>query len=45
MGPLAKIDGRKDYIDLLSANLLPYMQSMGPKYTFMDAMFLAIEPL
>ena len=37
--PLAKINGRmkgKDYIDLLSANLLPYMQSMGPRYTFMD---------
>ena len=39
VGPLPKIDGRmkgKDYIDLLSANLLPYMQSMGPEYTFMD---------
>ena len=37
VGPLAKIDGRmkgKDYIDLLSANLLPYMQSMGPEYTY-----------
>ena len=31
VGPLAKIDGGmkgKDYIDLLSANLFPYMQSM-----------------
>ena len=39
VGPLAKIDGRikgKGYIDLLSANLLPHMQSMGPEYTFMD---------
>ena len=39
VGPLAKIDGRmkgKDYIDLLFANLLPYMQSMEPQYTFMD---------
>ena len=38
-GPLAKIDGRikgKDYSDLLSANLLPYMRSMGPEYTLMD---------
>ena len=25
-----------DYIDLLSANLLPYMQSMGPEFIFMD---------
>ena len=36
---LAKVDGRmkgKDCFDLLSANLLPYMQSMGPEYTFMD---------
>ena len=33
------VDGRmkgKDYFDLLSANLLPYMQSMGPDYTFMN---------
>ena len=39
VGPLAKIDGRmkgKDYIDLLSANLLPYMLSMGPEYIFID---------
>ena len=39
VGPLAKIEGRmkgKDYIDLLSANLLPYMQSIGPECTFMD---------
>ena len=38
VGPLAKIDGRmegKDYTDQLSADLLPYMQSMGPEYTFM----------
>ena len=39
MGPLVKIEGRmkgKDYIDLLSANLFPYMQSIGPECTFMD---------
>ena len=27
---------RVDYIDLLSVNLLPYMQSMGPEFIFMD---------
>ena len=39
IGSLAKVDSRMkgvDYIDLLSANLLPYMQSMGPKFIFMD---------
>ena len=39
VGPLAKIDGRmkgKDYIDLLSSNLLPYVLSMGPEYIFID---------
>ena len=39
VGPLAKVDGRmngKGYVDLHSANILPYMLSIGPKYTFID---------
>ena len=37
--PIVTVTGRmnaKDYIDLLSSTLLPYMQSMGPEYIFMD---------
>lgn len=39
IGPIAKVEGRmcgKDYIQLLSTSLLPYMQSMGSDYVFMD---------
>ena len=39
IGPIVTVTGRmnaKDYIDLLSSTLLPYMQSMGPEYIFMD---------
>ena len=34
-----------DYIDLLSANLLPYMQSMGPEFIFMDDNVTGLVPL
>ena len=38
IGTLAKVDGRMKGVDyiVLSANLLPYMQSMGPEFIFMD---------
>ena len=39
IGPITKVDGRmngKDYIIVLSRHLLPYMQSMGSSYVFMD---------
>ena len=38
IGTLAKVDGRMKGVDyiVLFANLLPYMQSMGPEFIFMD---------
>ena len=39
IGPITKVEGRmngKDYIKIVSRHLLPYMQSMGSSYVFMD---------
>ena len=39
IGWITKVEGRmngNDYIRLLSRHLLPYMQSMGSRYVFMD---------
>ena len=39
IGPITKVEGRmngKDCTSLLSRHLLPYMQSIGSSYVFMD---------
>jgi len=39
VGPIVEVNGKmkgSDYIKLLSAHLLPYMQSMGYNYIFME---------
>ena len=36
MGPLVKVESKMNANELLSANLLPFAQSMGPQYIFMD---------